>query len=99
MLDQEIVPSFAMCCLLLPCPALLCAVLPPKFVQSYTADTVWSGSCRALQGDPFGAVFHDRIKMSTGGHRLKIEQKFQLLAPGVMPVKHHSIWQRIEEAN
>ncbi|KAL0054577.1 hypothetical protein WJX82_011171 [Trebouxia sp. C0006] len=54
---------------------------------------------RALQGDPFGAVFHDRIKMSTGGHRLKIEQKFQLLAPGVMPVKHHSIWQRIEETN
>ena len=53
--------------------------------------------CRALQGDPFGAVFHDRIKMSTGGHRLKIEQKFQLLAPGVMPVKHHSIWQRVEE--
>jgi len=58
-----------------------------------------SGPCRALQGDPFGAVFHDRIKMSTGGHRLKIEQKFQLLAPGVMPVKHHSIWQRIEEGN
>ena len=48
--------------------------------------------CRALQADPFAAVFHDRIKMSTGGHRLKIEQKFQLLAPGVTPVKHYSIW-------
>lgn len=60
---------------------------------------MYVGAPRALQGDPFGAVFHDRIKMSTGGHRLKIEQKFQLLAPGVMPVKHHSIWQRIEETS
>ncbi|KAK9819872.1 hypothetical protein WJX72_003491 [[Myrmecia] bisecta] len=51
---------------------------------------------RALQAEPFAAVFHDRIKMSTGGHRLKIEQKFQLLAAGVMPVKHHSIWHRVE---
>jgi hypothetical protein len=39
-------------------------------------------------------VFHRRIKMSSGGHRLKIEQKFQLLVPGVMPVKYHSIWHR-----
>ena len=31
--------------------------------------------------------------MSAGGHRLKI----QLLAPGVMLVKHHSIWQHVEE--
>eukprot|EP00891_Asterochloris_glomerata_P000840 jgi/Astpho2/840/Aster-x0042 len=53
---------------------------------------------RALQADPFAAVFHDRIKMSTGGHRLKIEQKFQLLAPGVTPVKHYSIWHRTDES-
>jgi len=32
--------------------------------------------------------------MSSGGHRLKIEQKFQLLSPGIMPVKYHSIWHR-----
>ena len=50
--------------------------------------------CRSLQGEPYAAVFHRRIKMSSGGHRLKIEQKFQLLAPGVMPVKFHSIWHR-----
>ena len=50
--------------------------------------------CRSLQGEPYAAVFHRRIKMSSGGHRLKIEQKFQLLAPGVMPVKYHSIWHR-----
>ena len=53
--------------------------------------------CRALQSDPYSAVFHDRLKLSTGGHRLKIEQKFQLLSPGVMPVKHFSIWHRVEE--
>jgi len=35
--------------------------------------------------------------MSSGGHRIKIEQKFQLLAPGVLPVKYHSIWHRMEE--
>ncbi|KAK9821271.1 hypothetical protein WJX74_006984 [Apatococcus lobatus] len=52
---------------------------------------------RALQSDPYSAVFHDRLKLSTGGHRLKIEQKFQLLSPGVMPVKHFSIWHRVEE--
>lgn len=52
--------------------------------------------CRALQGEPFSAVFHDRIKLSTGGRRIKIEQKFQLLQPGVLPVKHYSIWTRVE---
>lgn len=44
-------------------------------------------------------MFHKRIKMSSGGHRLKIEQKFQLLAPGIMPVKYHSIWHRVETQN
>ncbi len=94
-----------MYCLLLPCPAFFCPVLHSfalfclLILAGHTQLMLWSGPCRALQGDPFGAVFHDRIKMSTGGHRLKIEQKFQLLAPGVMPVKHHSIWQRIEEGN
>ena len=52
--------------------------------------------CRALQGEPFSAVFHDRIKLSTGGRRIKIEQKFQLLQPGVLPVKYYSIWNRVE---
>ena len=54
---------------------------------------------RSLQGDPYAAVFHKRIKMSSGGHRIKVEQKFQLLAPGVLPVKYHSIWHRIEDEN
>jgi hypothetical protein len=51
---------------------------------------------RSLQGEPYAAVFHKRVKMSSGGHRLKIEQRFQLLAPGVMPVKYHSIWHRVQ---
>lgn len=41
-------------------------------------------------------MFHDRIKLSSGGRRVKFEQKFQLLQPGVAPVKHYSIWHRIE---
>ncbi|CAL8461853.1 g1384 [Coccomyxa elongata] len=59
------------------------------------------GHChiRSLQGEPYAAVFHKRIKMSSGGHRIKIEQKFQLLAPGVLPIKYHSIWHRVEEEN
>lgn len=60
----------------------------------------WVASvCRSLQGEPYAAVFHKRIKMSSGGHRIKIEQKFQLLAPGVLPIKYHSIWHRVEEEN
>lgn len=51
---------------------------------------------RALQGEPYSAVFHDRIKLSSGGRRIKFEQKFQLLQPGVAPVKYYSIWHRIE---
>lgn len=53
--------------------------------------------CRSLQNEPFSAVFHDRFKLSTGARRLKFDQKFQLLAPGVLPVKHYSIWHRIVE--
>ncbi|KAK9805333.1 hypothetical protein WJX73_003237 [Symbiochloris irregularis] len=52
---------------------------------------------RSLQNEPFSAVFHDRFKLSTGGRRIKFDQKFQLLAPGVLPVKHFSIWHRIVE--
>ena len=40
-------------------------------------------------------MFHDRLKLSTGGRRIKLDQKFQLLAPGVLPVKHFSVWQRV----
>ena len=61
--------------------------------EGYDADDMVH-SCRSLQGEPYAAVFHRRIKMSSGGHRLKIEQKFQLLSPGVMPVQYHSIWHR-----
>ena len=93
--DQDFVNFF---CHVSPPSALYIAFFCPLNLAGH-AQLMLSGLCRALQGDPFGAVFHDRIKMSTGGHRLKIEQKFQLLAPGVMPVKHHSIWQRIEETN
>ena len=50
---------------------------------------------RSLQNEPFSAVFHDRFKLSTGARRMKFDQKFQLLAPGVLPVKHYSIWHRI----
>ena len=40
-------------------------------------------------------MFHDRLKLSTGGRRIKLDQKFQLLAPGVLPVKYYSVWQRV----
>ena len=65
----------------------------------YMAHLRGTPSCRSLQGDPYAAVFHKRIKMSSGGHRIKVEQKFQLLAPGVLPVKYHSIWHRMEVEN
>ena len=77
--------------------AVFCGSAPASSLQLHSGMLLVSlpvlpPFCRALQADPFAAVFHDRIKMSTGGHRLKIEQKFQLLAPGVTPVKHYSIW-------
>ena len=50
---------------------------------------------RSLQNEPYPAVFHDRLKLSTGGRRIKLDQKFQLLAPGVLPVKYYSIWHRV----
>jgi hypothetical protein len=52
--------------------------------------------CRSVQGEPYAAAFHDRIRMSSGGHRLKLEQKFTLLASTAAPIKHHSIWHRVE---
>lgn len=57
----------------------------------------WVVTCSSLQNEPFAAVFHDRFKLSTGARRIKFDQKFQLLAPGVLPIKHYSIWHRVNE--
>ena len=57
--------------------------------------TEQSCCARSLQNEPYPAVFHDRLKLSTGGRRIKLDQKFQLLAPGVLPVKYFSIWHRV----
>ena len=79
--------SFAAPCVIMMTFCLTCL---PKIIMLMTE---WKLR-RSLQGEPYAAVFHRRIKMSSGGHRLKIEQKFQLLSPGVMPVQYHSIWHR-----
>ena len=65
-------------------------------LEDLSANSDLYHTCRSLQGAPYSAVFHDRLKLSSGGRRMKIEQKFQLLEPGVPPVKHFSIWQRVE---
>lgn len=50
---------------------------------------------RSVQGEPGAAVFHQRMKMSSGGQRLRVEHKFQLLSAGVPPVVFHMIWHRV----
>lgn len=47
-----------------------------------------------MQGDPHAALFHDRLRLSTRGNRLRMEHKLQLLLTGVDPVKYVTIWQR-----
>ena len=55
---------------------------------------VWAR--RSLQGEPCAAVLHRRARVSSGGHRLKLEHSFQLLSPGVPRIKYASIWRRME---
>lgn len=52
---------------------------------------------RSVQADPNAALFHDRLRLSTRGNRLKIEHKLQLLLHGVAPVRYVTIWNRLPD--
>lgn len=52
---------------------------------------------KAVQDEPYAAMFQDRYVLSTHGNRLRIEHKMQLMNGGSAegPVRYTSVWHRV----